>query len=313
MRKLTIATLIFTLLISLTPNTYAGCPYPIVNEGYVTNYNLACNFPELTTTYWHRSNDIIEWPEGSRTLMALVPAASCLNDGVFIARWWSTMVDEDNHLLSVYWNQAGWYPKINPAEKHQTDIQSDSGCARSKPSPIFVAFENNLDLTSAENGVSFDLESSGYPLQLGWLPENSANAWIIRGTNPANGSSLFGNLNTQAPALYANEEESGYRAFRLLDTNGDKQISSADAVWSELNLWFDSNKNGVGDSGEIVPLSSRLSSFSLKYKLSSRRDSNGNSLRFRSEVTLLDGTKKLSYDVFPAVKETTTPIITINY
>jgi hypothetical protein len=177
------------------------------------------------------------------------------------------------------------------------------GCYRSQPSPIFIAFDNNLDLTSAEQGVDFDLESSGRPLRLGWTKKKGKQAWLVRPTDGVvvNGSNLFGNLNPQAPEIESGESENGYRALRLLDLNSDMQISAAEADVQGLALWFDDNHDGLSSPTELVPFSSRLSSFDLKYKVSNRRDENDNKLRYRGEATTVNGSKVQTFDVYPVV------------
>jgi hypothetical protein len=60
--------------------------------------------------------------------------------------------------------------------------------------------------------------------------------------------------------LTSSEPANGFRALRLLDSNGDGYISSLDEIFPRLNLWFDRNHNGVGDEGESVALSNLVQS-----------------------------------------------------
>ncbi|HSE20474.1 MAG TPA: hypothetical protein VLB68_02420 [Pyrinomonadaceae bacterium] len=92
------------------------------------------------------------------------------------------------------------------------------------------------------------------------------------GTDVHNGTTLFGDRTTQAPALTSSEPANGFRALRLLDSNGDGYISSLDEIFPRLNLWFDRNHNGVGDEGESVALSNLVQSFSLDYKIVGKKD-----------------------------------------
>ena len=176
------------------------------------------------------------------------------------------------------------------------------GCLRTQPSPIFAQFDSgSLDFTDVEHGVYFDLESSGQPLHLAWTQPNANQAWLIRGSSAIDGTNLFGNLSPQAAPLIPGEEDSGYRALRLYDLNGDMQITSDEAEAAQLHWWFDRNHDGKSSPDEVVPFASKLSSLNLNYRVSNKVDRHKNRFRFRSEGTMPDGTKVHTFDVFPKV------------
>jgi hypothetical protein len=107
------------------------------------------------------------------------------------------------------------------------------------------------------------------------------------------GAELFGNRTPQPLSLTPN----GFDALRVYDGNGDDLISSEDAIYAELLLWRDINHNGVSEPVELTSLSaSGISSLSLAYRESRRKDRHGNEFRYRAAVT---GTgSKFAYDVF---------------
>jgi hypothetical protein len=141
---------------------------------------------------------------------------------------------------------------------------------------------------------------------LPWLADNQ-DGWLVFNENQdgriLDGQQLFGDRSPQGPAKFANETENGYRALRGFDDNKDDAISAADGVWHLLGIWRDPNHNGVSDPGEVVSLpQAGITSISLNYKESRKKDKYGNEFRFRSDVQLTSGKKTSSWDVFLTAK-----------
>ena len=54
------------------------------------------------------------------------------------------------------------------------------------------------------------------------------------------------------------------QALAAFDSNGDGQLSSADANFGNFAVWQDANSNGVADAGEVQSLTARgITSISL--------------------------------------------------
>jgi hypothetical protein len=161
-----------------------------------------------------------------------------------------------------------------------------SGCS----SPIVLDITGTgFVLTSAENGVKFDIMGSGTAEQIGWTAPGSNNAFLaLPGADSLvhNGKQLFGNFTPQPSSPNPN----GFLALAVYDDpknggNGDGVIDSRDAIFSSLRLWIDANHDGICQPGELHTLPSLgVNSLSLKYKEADKTDQYGNEFRYKALV-----------------------------
>lgn len=124
-------------------------------------------------------------------------------------------------------------------------------------SPLMV-FEDD-QRPNFDNSSKFPLNPGGETM---W-PQANHPGWFVAYDRDGNG------LIDQKNELFGEEGEkiaNGFEALKALDSNKDGVIDSRDKEFKKLVLWQDKNGDGVSQPEEMVPLSSKITKISLKYK-----------------------------------------------
>jgi hypothetical protein len=177
-----------------------------------------------------------------------------------------------------------------PDPEPPCDIRSGPDQQPGPCSPVILDLSGEgFFLTSAANGVKFDIAGTGNPVQMGWTAPGADNAFLaLPGADGLvdTGKQLFGNFTSQP----ASNNPNGFAALAVYDLpanggNGDGIIDSRDAIYSSLRLWIDANHDGISQTEELHTLSSLgVVSISLNYTLSRRVDQYGNVFRYKAAV-----------------------------
>ncbi len=180
--------------------------------------------------------------------------------------------------------------------------------AWSQCSPIVVDLnKDGIHLGPAGVGVYFDADADGGLNHVQWVRPGGDEAFLALDRNRNgvidDGSELFG-IGT-ALQLEGGRAPNGFVGLAQYDDprlggNDDGLITAADAVWSELVLWNDTNADGVSATGEIqAPGSFGIVSFETIPKIRRYRDEAGNFLPYFGWArTLGRPSKTLMVDVY---------------
>jgi hypothetical protein len=164
-------------------------------------------------------------------------------------------------------------------------------------------------LTSAEDGVTFDIHGNGNSIPIAWTSGKHHNAFLALDRNGNgiidSGKELFGNATAQLPSKHPN----GFLALAEFDKpenggNGDGVIDARDRIYKYLLLWIDANHDGISQPEELHSLAEMgVISIDLKYVKSERVDEYGNHFTYRGKANAGGAPKgdtvdRAIYDVF---------------
>jgi hypothetical protein len=166
---------------------------------------------------------------------------------------------------------------------------------------------DGFQLTAFAEGVQFDLTSTGFVRQMAWTAVGSDDAFLVLDRN-ANGlvdggAELFGN-HTPVPG---GRKLNGFEVLAVFDEDVDQAITPRDEIYLQLQLWTDRNHNGISEPSELMRLvDSGITSISVDYRESKRKDRFGNLFRYRARVT--GGRAPFAYDVNFSLTDASLPM-----
>jgi hypothetical protein len=201
-----------------------------------------------------------------------------------------------------------------PRDIPDKDLPDDGSGTYTTPSggvsPILVDIDGDgFRLTGLDQPVVFDLDVDGIVDTISWTASGSTDAFLALDRNGNqtidDGQELFGNATRMASGEAAGN---GYVALGELDLpaaggNGDTLIDPADAVWSRLQVWTDTNHDAVSQPSELRSLDAAgVHRLDTKYDELRRTDRYGNLFRFKARALIADRHGRshwsTTYDVF---------------
>jgi hypothetical protein len=209
------------------------------------------------------------------------PASWGTNGGRYLLAQYTEMISES---------------KCTSGDTSATCPQGQMNCY---PSPVMISLSGGYDLTSAAQGVVFDINDDGLGERVAWTAPGSDLALLSYDRNGNgridSGAELFGDHTRLTNGTLA---ENGFAAIADLDANGDERVDASDPAWQDLILWTDNNHDGISQDAEMLQVSeSRIVAVGTEYVPSRRNDQHGNEFRYRGEVFLAKGSRKC-YDVY---------------
>lgn len=168
-------------------------------------------------------------------------------------------------------------------------------------SPILINLANNGNdrLTSAAQGVWFDLGATGAPVRTAWTRGGSPIGFLALDRNGNgtidSGVELFG---TKTVRLDGTQGPNGFEALKDLDENHDGKIDQRDTAYTTLQFWIDQNHDGFSQPGELLPLmDAGVLAIGTSYVETRRRDQFGNGYTYLGGAELSNGRQRRVYDV----------------
>ncbi len=152
--------------------------------------------------------------------------------------------------------------------------------------------DEGFNLSSAEDGVYFDIKGDGSQVRTGFITGNNAFLYLDGNGNGVvdDANELFGDHGG-----FAN----GFAKLAQYDDNGDGVIDARDAAYDDLKVWRDLNGDGVNQEGESMSLAEAgVASMSLSHDDSRSYDAYGNVIGERSTFTRTDGSRGAMADVW---------------
>ena len=193
---------------------------------------------------------------------------------------------DDCEVADAMWQVPGEVERTSPSPITPTPTPTGGGA-----SPLVLDLDRNgFRLSDAGSGVWFDLNADGVAEGIAWTEEGSGDGFLVLDRDAdgsiTSGAELFGDRTTQMPSPSPN----GFLALAIFDAawaggNADGEISSADEIFPRLAIWMDASHDGVSQEAELQDLDSLgVTSISLRYIESARRDRYGNHLRYKGSA-----------------------------
>lgn len=207
---------------------------------------------------------------------------------------------------------------VNEIKNEQKKYEDSQKQYQRDPLIINFSGKQEIEFTSLNDGVNFDLDNNGFAEKTAWIKNDDGFLAIDLNNDGMinNGSELFGDcFNNQS---FSN----GFEALKGLDSNRDNKIDDTDSplitksdgfnhedethtLLDDLVVWFDYNHNGITDDNETKSLKSLnvdyidLNCFNDQYNDENDKDHVNSARREEtSYVYFTDGTARKNISEF---------------
>jgi hypothetical protein len=215
-----------------------------------------------------------------------------------VGSWVGNAWNNFTSAVSNAWNNltAGGRVDEDPdsPKKKETGEQTEK--------PVVLDLDNDgLELVSVmESKAQFDLDKDGVPEKLGWI--SGGDAILVF---DANRSGSVDDRTEFAFVAWKAGARTDLEGLSHFDTNGDGELSSADAGsgfdWEQFLIWKDANGDAVSQDGELVSLrEAGIVSIGLDLK-GNASELNGNIIHQTTTFRRTDGSEGTVGDVSFAV------------
>lgn len=239
------------------------------------------------------------------TLDAPAQPGSCYSSSITAEGGYTlTPLRDSDEAGPVCWNADDELPDPELEPRNCTPIWDAEGQTWTDPAcdtPVLLSLgTGRYDLTSAANGVHFDLRNDGGSRKVAWTAPGSGVAFLALDRNGNgsvdSGAELFGSATVMASGRRARH---GFEALADLDADHDGLVSPGDPAWTSLVLWTDRNHDGVSAASELQRVAdSGLESLVIGVRTVNRRDQWGNLFRYMAHARMRAAGEIPYYDVF---------------
>jgi len=174
-------------------------------------------------------------------------------------------------------------------------------------SPLILDLNGDgIRTVGIDGGVKFDLLATGHAANVGWA--SAQDGFLVNDINHDgvinDGSEMFGVATKLANGSLAHD---GYQALAAQDTNHDGVINAADMSYASLQVWTDTNQDGISQASELHSLKDLgITQLDLGAKHTSVLDQ-GNWIGLESSYTTADGKTHAMADVWLQISQAQTP------
>jgi Ca2+-binding RTX toxin-like protein len=239
---------------------YEGTSYQILSDGWQNN---DLNIP---TELWTKNPKIIEdeWEGNENGSRYKDPETGIWYDsetGMPYDNETGFLLTEDGLLLDkdlgIYYD-PDTMEQTNPDTYEQEPVTPENykslldklqnwfGSLIRRYDPIVVDLDNDgLEISSNENGVSFDMDQDGFAEKTSWVKPDDGLLVLDKNNN-----GVIDNIGE----LFGSPEKTGFEELRELDSNADGVLNASDEKFADIKVWQDKNQNGITDAGELTTL-----------------------------------------------------------